>query len=68
MAMAPFVKVAGVRAAFVLFRCSAFSRGGDSLPPRQPPGWRGEALVVACSPVFPYQLVQPMSDVPAAAL
>jgi hypothetical protein len=26
------------------------------------------ALIVACSPVFLYQIVQPMSDVPAAAL
>ena len=28
----------------------------------------GAALLVACSPIFLYQAVQPMSDVPAAAL
>ena len=71
MAMAPFVAVAGVRAAFVLvplfgaLLVAATFVVGSRVSRRI---GVASALVVACSPVFLYQLVQPMSDVPAAAL
>jgi hypothetical protein len=71
MAMAPFVALGGVRAAFllvplfgVLLVAATFlvaSRVSRRLG--LPCG-----VVVASSPIFLYQLVQPMSDVPAAAL
>lgn len=71
LAMAPFVVVGGPRAAFlvlplfgallVLATYAVGSRFGARVG-------MAAALVTACSPVFLFQLVQPMSDVPAAAL
>jgi hypothetical protein len=71
MAMAPFVVVGGPRAAFavvplfgallLLATYSAGARFGVRV------GIAGTVLT-ACSPAFLYQVVQPMSDVPAAAL
>jgi hypothetical protein len=71
MAMAPFVVVGGPRAAFVVLPLfgalliAATYRVGSRFG-----GHVGlaSATVTAASPVFLYQLVQPMSDVPAAAL
>lgn len=71
IAMAPLVAIGGIRAAFLLVplfgallvgaTCAAGSRFGARIGV-------ASALVAAASPVFLYQLVQPMSDVPAAAL
>ncbi len=71
MAMAPFVRAGGLRFAFLvvpLFGAllaaavyalgSRFSRAVGI----------ASALLAACSPAFLFQLMQPMSDVPAAAL
>jgi hypothetical protein len=71
MAMAPFVAVAGVRAAFVLVPLFGVLLVAATFIVASRVSRRvgvASALVVACSPVFLYQLVQPMSDVPAAAL
>ena len=69
--MAPLVAVAGAPAAFaliplfgamlVLATCLVGARFGA-------PIGVGAAVLAAASPVFLYQVVQPMSDVPAAAL
>src|SRR5688572_9957497 len=71
LAMAPFVAVGGPRAAFavvplfgvllVLATFAVGSRYGARIG-------MAAALLTASSPVFLYQVVQPMSDVPAAAL
>jgi hypothetical protein len=71
LAMAPFVAVAGPKAAFavvplfgVLLVLATFvvgSRYGARIG-------MASALLTASSPAFLYQVVQPMSDVPAAAL
>ena len=71
MAMAPFVLIAGPRAAYlavplfgVLLVLGTYAVGARY-------GARiglAAALVTACSPAFLYQVMQPMSDVPAAAL
>ncbi|MGH9254748.1 MAG: hypothetical protein ACRD3C_09270 [Vicinamibacterales bacterium] len=71
IAMAPLVALGGVRAAFLLVplfgallvaaTCVVASRFSPRIA-------LACGLVVASSPVFLYQLVQPMSDVPAAAL
>jgi hypothetical protein len=71
IAMAPFVAVAGVRAAFVvvpLFGVLLVAATFVIASRVSPRIGVASALVAACSPVFLYQLVQPMSDVPAAAL
>ena len=71
IAMAPFVAIAGPRAAFAVlpffgallvvstYRVGARFGAHVGL---------ASALLIAASPIFLYQLVQPMSDVPAAAL
>ena len=71
MAMAPMLAVGGPRAIFLVvpmfgallvwaaFTCG--SRFGSRVG-------LASAVLVACSPPFLYQLMQPMSDVPAAAL
>jgi hypothetical protein len=71
LAMAPFVAVGGRRAAFaviplfaallVLATYATGARFGARIG-------MGAALLTAASPVFLYQIVQPMSDVPSAAL
>jgi hypothetical protein len=71
LAMAPFVAVGGTRAAFavvplfgvllVLAVHAVGARFGARIG-------LASAVLAAASPVFLYQLVQPMSDVPAAAL
>jgi hypothetical protein len=71
LAMAPFILLAGPRGAFavvpllgallVIATYAAGSRFGPRIGV-------AAAVLVAASPIFLYQLVQPMSDVPAAAL
>jgi hypothetical protein len=71
LAMAPFVMLAGPRGAFavvpllaallVVATYAAGSRFGARIGV-------AAAVLVAASPIFLYQVVQPMSDVPAAAL
>ena len=69
--MAPFVAVGGPSAAFAVvplfgaLLVLATYRSGARFGAR---AGTGAAVLTACSPVFLYQLVQPMSDVPAAAL
>ena len=71
IAMAPFVAIGGVNAAFLVvpifgaLLIGATFVVASRLSPRI---GLASALVVAASPIFLYQLVQPMSDVPAAAL
>jgi hypothetical protein len=71
MAMAPFVLFGGPRAAFYvlpLFAAvlvAATSVVGSRFGARV--GWLS-SLLVAASPIVLYQVIQPMSDVPAAAL
>jgi hypothetical protein len=71
MVMAPFVALGGPRAAFVVLPLfgalliGATHRVGGRFGAHV---GLASALLVAASPVFLYQLVQPMSDVPAAAL
>lgn len=71
MVMAGFVTIGGLGAAFLvvplfgaLFIWATFVAGARFGPRIG----LASSLVAACSPVFLYQLVQPMSDVPAAAL
>jgi len=71
MAMAPFVLAGGPRAAFlvipicaVLLVLATFAAGARF----GAPVGVAAALVTAASPAFLYQALQPMSDVPAAAL
>ena len=71
IAMAPFVIAAGSRGAFAVLPIF----GGLLIVATYAIGARfgarigmAAALMTAASPVFLYQLVQPMSDVPAAAL
>jgi len=71
IAMAPFVAVGGPRAAFLVLPLF----GALLIAATYQVGSRfgghvglASAIVTATSPVFLYQLVQPMSDVPAAAL
>ena len=71
MAMAPLVVLGGVRAAFVVVPLfGALLVAATFLIASRISRRIGLAcaLVAACSPIFLYQLVQPMSDVPAAAL
>jgi Dolichyl-phosphate-mannose-protein mannosyltransferase len=71
IAMAPLVAVAGVGAAFVvvpLFGVLLVAATFVIASRVSPRIGLASALVTACSPIFLYQLVQPMSDVPAAAL
>ena len=71
MAMAPLVAVGGIEAAFLLvplfggLLVAATYVAGSRFGPRI---GLASALVTAASPVVLFQLVQPMSDVPAAAL
>jgi len=71
IAMAPFIAVGGVEAAFLVVplfgACliAATYRAGARYGVRI---GLAAAVVTAASPVFLYQVVQPMSDVPAAAL
>ena len=71
IAMAPLLALGGPRAIFLvvpifgaLFIWSTFTAGAR-FGPRV---GLAAAVIAACSPAFLYQLVQPMSDVPAAAL
>jgi hypothetical protein len=71
MAMAPLIAVGGIQAAFLLVPLF----GGLLVAATYLAGSRfgrriglASALVTAASPIVLYQLVQPMSDVPAAAL
>jgi dolichyl-phosphate-mannose-protein mannosyltransferase len=69
--MAPAVAVAGERAAFLLIPVfgALLVAGAFVVASRYSRRIAvASALVVSSSPVFLYQLVQPMSDVPAAAL
>jgi len=71
IAMAPLVAIAGVGAAFVVVPLFGVLLGAATfvIASRVSPRiGLASALVTACSPIFLYQLVQPMSDVPAAAL
>jgi hypothetical protein len=71
IAMAPLVAVAGVGAAFVvvpLFGVLLVAATFVIASRVSPRIGLASAVVTACSPIFLYQLVQPMSDVPAAAL
>jgi hypothetical protein len=71
IAMAPFVVLGGVRAAFLVVPLFGALLVGATfaLASRVSPRiGTACAFVVAASPAFLYQLVQPMSDVPAAAL
>src|SRR5687767_10154185 len=71
IAMAPFVALGGVRAAFLLVPLfGALLVAATFLVASRVSRRLGLpcAVVVASSPIFFYQLVQPMSDVPAAAL
>jgi hypothetical protein len=71
MAMAPFVAIGGTDAAFLVvplfgaLLVGATYAAGSRFGPRI---GLAAAFVTAASPVVLYQLVQPMSDVPAAAL
>ena len=71
MAMAPFVALAGIDAAFLIvplfgaLLIGATWAVGTRFGPHI---GLASACMAACSPVFLYQLMQPMSDVPAAAL
>lgn len=71
IAMAPFVAIGGSNAAFLvlpLFAALLIAmtyRVGERFGAHV---GLASALLVAASPVFLYQLMQPMSDVPAAAL
>jgi hypothetical protein len=71
IAMAPFVLLGGPRAAFaavplfgVALLLAAYAIGARF----GTPVGMAAAVLTAASPVFLYQVVQPMSDVPAAAL
>jgi hypothetical protein len=71
MAMAPLVVAGGPHAAFfVLPLFGALLIGATSLTAARFGAHVGVAssLVVAASPIFLYQVIQPMSDVPAAAM
>ena len=71
MAMAPFVALGGVRAAFLLVPLFGALLVAATFVVASRVSRRiglACALVTAASPVFLYQLVQPMSDVPAGAL
>ena len=71
IAMAPFVALGGVRAAFLLVPLFGALLVGATFTVASrvsPRIGTACAFVVAASPIFLYQLVQPMSDVPAAAL
>ena len=71
LAMAPFIAIGGNTAAFLVvplfgaLLVGATYAAGARFGPRV---GLASALVTAASPVVLYQLVQPMSDVPAAAL
>jgi hypothetical protein len=71
MAMAPLIVVGGIQAAFLLvplfggLLVAATYLAGSRFGPRI---GLASALVTAASPIVLYQLMQPMSDVPAAAL
>lgn len=71
IAMAPFLALGGPRAVFLVvplfgaLLIAAVYAAGSRFGPRV---GLASAVLTACSPAFLYQLVQPMSDVPAAAL
>jgi len=71
IAMAPFVAAGGINAAFLVVPLFGALLVGATFVVASRLSRRiglASALVVASSPIFLYQLVQPMSDVPAAAL
>jgi hypothetical protein len=71
LAMAPFLVLAGRDAIFLVVPLFGALLVGATFVLGSRYGARvgaAAALLVACSPAFLYQLMQPMSDVPAAAL
>ena len=71
IAMAPFVLAGGPRAAFfVLPLFAALLIAATSIVGSRFGAWIGllSSVLVATSPIVLYQVIQPMSDVPAAAL
>jgi hypothetical protein len=71
MVMAPFVVAGGPRAAFVVLPLFGALLVGATYVTGARFGARvglASSVVIAASPIFLYQVIQPMSDVPAAAL
>jgi len=71
LAMAPFLMIGGRDAIFLVVPLFGALLVGATYAAGARYGARvglAAAVVTACSPAFLYQLVQPMSDVPAAAL
>ena len=71
VAMAPFVALGGIRAAFFVIPLFGALLIGSTYVAGSRFGPRigmASALVAACNPIFLFQLMQPMSDVAAAAL